>query len=331
LFGNIFDTGGGSHVVQTPIAVMTSGQFQHVALTYDKTSGLTSIYHNGTLITSANIGSFTPRTSSNFYLGYRPGSVVFNGEMDEPAVYDHALSGSEVRSIFTAGIAGKLKSSSTPAGLFRRVAGRSLAPETVSSTVGDVTVTFQNVTSAGTTQEISMDHSILPPLPSGLPLLTYDVATSASYTGNVDLCFNVPGLAGVPIANLRVYHLESGVWVNRTASGATHSALCTTGVTSLSPFAIANVTPSAANVSISGRVLTPGGRGIVNALVRLTDSHGMTRIVQTGSLGYYSFEGVAAGQNYSLSVSARRYRFGEPVRIVFPGDEITDADFIAME
>lgn len=139
-----------------------------------------------------------------------------------------------------------------------------MAKSPVAAGVGDVTVNLPSVSGPGLTQEIPLDPATLPPLPMAVTSLglSHDIATSSLYAGNVNLCFNVPALSATPAANLRVYHLENGLWINRTAAGATHAALCTTGVTSLSPFTIGRATPTAANVSVSGRVLTADGRGM---------------------------------------------------------------------
>jgi hypothetical protein len=58
-------------------------------------------------------GSFTPQTSFNFYLGARPSGygqgTNFNGLMDEPSVYNRALSDSEIQAIYNDGIGGNVK------------------------------------------------------------------------------------------------------------------------------------------------------------------------------------------------------------------------------
>jgi hypothetical protein len=89
------------------------------------------------------------------------------------------------------------------------------------------------------------------------------------------------------------------------------------------------LSPSAANVSISGRVLTAEGRGIRSTAVILTDSLGNSRTAVTSSFGYYRFDEVAAGETYVLSVSSKRYQF-EP-RTVNVNDNLTDVDFVAQE
>jgi hypothetical protein len=89
------------------------------------------------------------------------------------------------------------------------------------------------------------------------------------------------------------------------------------------------VTPTAANVSISGRILTADGRGIRSTVVVLADSEGNSRTATTSSFGYYRFDDVPAGETYVMSVSSKRYQF-EP-RVVNVQDEIANLDFIAQE
>jgi Concanavalin A-like lectin/glucanases superfamily/Carboxypeptidase regulatory-like domain len=327
--------GNGSPTDYVPIRIPATplvGRWSHVALTWDGSNF--RMFVNGVLMGS-NIYSFT-RDDTNIPVTFGkayPESPSFSGRLDEISFYDRPLSVAEIQSIFTAGIAGKLKSAGTPTGLAGKSPGKNTpAPEAVNTTFGDVTVAFQNVAIAGTTQQIPLDLAVLPALPGVTSLgLTYDVSTTAVYSGGVALCFNVPSLAATAATNLRVYHLEAGTWVNRTAPGATHSALCTTSLPSLSPFAITNAAPTAASVGVSGRVATPGGRGIANAIVKLMDPSGEARTVQTGGFGYYSFDNVDAGRNYIVTVSAKRFRFGDATRVIFAGDEITGLDFISIE
>ncbi|MEQ1642918.1 MAG: LamG domain-containing protein, partial [Pyrinomonadaceae bacterium] len=192
MHGNLVDINNISHVIRAP-GVIVPGQWQHVALTYDKGFGNAVIYFNGVAVATSNLGTFTPRTFSNLYLGHRPGSVFLNGKLDEPAVYNRVLTPTEIISIFNTGIGGKLKTVNS-------------AGEPSGNKVGDVTLTLQNLTTPGITQEIPLDPAQLAPLPNGMTSLglTYDVDTSAVFAGNVDLCFNVPALLAMPAASLRV-------------------------------------------------------------------------------------------------------------------------------
>jgi hypothetical protein len=86
---------------------------------------------------------------------------------------------------------------------------------------------------------------------------------------------------------------------------------------------------TAAGVEISGRVLSPDGRGIRNAAVTITDSHGVKRTATTSSFGYYQFENVEAGATYVVGVSSKRYRFTS--RVLQVVDSLTDFDFVGQE
>jgi hypothetical protein len=87
--------------------------------------------------------------------------------------------------------------------------------------------------------------------------------------------------------------------------------------------------PTAADVTISGHVFAPGGAGLRNATVTLTNSTGESRSVVTSTFGAFSFDGVAAGETYVVNVSSRRYRFSP--RVVQVTDSLTDLDFTGIE
>ncbi len=107
LQANVVDAQGGAHYITTPVNSLIGG-FQHVALTYDKASGVAAIYVRGNLVTQTNLGSFTPQTAYDLYLGYQPSPPVrFTGVMDEVSLYGRALSAAEIRAIALAHDAGK--------------------------------------------------------------------------------------------------------------------------------------------------------------------------------------------------------------------------------
>lgn len=85
--------------------------------------------------------------------------------------------------------------------------------------------------------------------------------------------------------------------------------------------------PTSAAVSVAGRVSTSGGRGISGTFVSLIDQNGAVRTVRTSAFGYYRFEGVAAGQAYTIMADHKRYRFAS--RTVFVGEAIGDLNFTA--
>ncbi|QQS34345.1 MAG: VCBS repeat-containing protein [Acidobacteriota bacterium] len=87
--------------------------------------------------------------------------------------------------------------------------------------------------------------------------------------------------------------------------------------------------PTAAVVDVSGRVMTPDGRGLRNATVSMTGSDGVTRVAITSSFGYYRFEDLPVGDSYEMSVKSRSYRFVP--RTVVVKDTLTDVDFVGLE
>jgi hypothetical protein len=105
LRANLVDITGVPHVIASPQRVLTNGMWQHIALTYDRASGVAALYCAGIKVAQTNFGSFVPHTSDHFFLGYRPvGSYVgsgsrFTGAMDEIGLYSRALTPTEIRSI----------------------------------------------------------------------------------------------------------------------------------------------------------------------------------------------------------------------------------------
>jgi hypothetical protein len=102
--GNVHGTDGQEHVISSPPRILATDNFQHIALTYDKTSGVARLFCNGTIVTEQNIGRFTPQTSYDLYLGTRPAGASmnsFSGLMDEAAIFNRALTVPEIQAICT--------------------------------------------------------------------------------------------------------------------------------------------------------------------------------------------------------------------------------------
>ena len=83
--------------------------------------------------------------------------------------------------------------------------------------------------------------------------------------------------------------------------------------------------PTAAMVSIGGRILTPDGRGLRNATVILTDSGGNTRTARSTTFGYYRFNDIAAGQTVIITIVSKRYRFAP--QVVSVTEDIEELNF----
>jgi uncharacterized delta-60 repeat protein len=87
--------------------------------------------------------------------------------------------------------------------------------------------------------------------------------------------------------------------------------------------------PTAATVSVGGRVMTMNGRGIMNVRLTLTDSNGEVRTTRTTSFGYYRFNDVQAGETYVLSAAGKRYTFSQSLQVLNVSEETMEVNFIA--
>lgn len=82
-----------------------------------------------------------------------------------------------------------------------------------------------------------------------------------------------------------------------------------------SPFAVSGgfwqffIGPTAAMVSISGRVSTSNGQPISRVIVIIEGSHGGMRTAMTNTFGRFRIDDIAAGQTYIVSAAHRRYQF----------------------
>lgn len=87
--------------------------------------------------------------------------------------------------------------------------------------------------------------------------------------------------------------------------------------------------PTAAAVTVSGRVVTADGRGIRNVLVTMVKSNGESRTVLSSAFGYFRFDDLAPGETYIFSVSAKRYTFSQPTLVRSIVEDADDIIFTA--
>src|SRR6185369_11572717 len=102
-----------------------------------------------------------------------------------------------------------------------------------------------------------------------------------------------------------------------------------TGVTTFSSWTLGTLlAPTAANVSVAGRVADQEGSAVSNAVVTISSGDGTSRSTRTNSFGYFSFDGVTVGETYIVSVRAKAYQFTP--RVISVMDEIASLDFVAQ-
>lgn len=102
-----------------------------------------------------------------------------------------------------------------------------------------------------------------------------------------------------------------------------------TNASEFSPWTVAELSPSAANAIVSGRVTTNAGVAIAKVKLTLTDAQGVERTASTDRTGRFTFTDVPTGQTYILSISSRRFQFAEPTRVITVNENINGIDFIA--
>jgi hypothetical protein len=91
----------------------------------------------------------------------------------------------------------------------------------------------------------------------------------------------------------------------------TFGPLCELAVTQ----GIISPAPTAATVSLSGRVTDVDGFAVRNAVVNLTGTNGQTRTLRTGTFGNFRFDEVTAGESYVLTAVSKYYEY-EPMVVV---------------
>lgn len=106
LLASVFDADRQNHFLRSNSGAIIANQFQHVALTYDKPTGIGTLYVNGIIVAQSNLGSYIPQTKGGLRIGYRPSNPgdwtykrFFSGLMDEIAIYNRALSTSEIQAV----------------------------------------------------------------------------------------------------------------------------------------------------------------------------------------------------------------------------------------
>lgn len=105
------DREGRTNLLRLLYPGLRSNLWQHLVLSYNRQSGETLLFTNGTVGLRTNLGSFIPATTGHLYLGYRPtgtnSGIPFTGALDEITVHRRALTAREVRCALQFGPEGK--------------------------------------------------------------------------------------------------------------------------------------------------------------------------------------------------------------------------------
>jgi len=159
------------------------------------------------------------------------------------------------------------------------------------------------------------------------------VETTATFSNDNRVCFNLTSIPDeIRFQQTKLLHFESGSWVDRTVSRDFSTLEVCADVSSFSPFLIVEErSPTAANVTVAGQVLTSNGFGVANARVTITDQNGNRRSALTSNFGYYSFEDVTVGQTYVFAVESKRYSFASAPIVLNIEDAVLNLNFVANQ
>ena len=126
-----YTTNNGQNISYTPDPTTLVGQWHMVAATFDNNAGKRAIYMDGVQVATDSAGSFANKTSA-FTIG---GSSVFTGRnffgaIDEPAIWNSALSAQQIAQIYA------IRSGSTYGSFPAGVNGVAYPPITLAATGG---------------------------------------------------------------------------------------------------------------------------------------------------------------------------------------------------
>lgn len=190
-----------------------------------------------------------------------------------------------------------------------------------------------NIT-AGTlpsTLTVSVTDTWMPGLGQTSSLSRYWTVTE---TGDVTADMTFQYLAEDVYGNEPAYQVFKNAGASTTAQPGSVDAgantFTATGVTDFSNWGAGVLVPTAAGVSISGRVMTADGSGINKARITITgNSLTEPRVTLTGGFGYYTIDGLQAGETYVVTVGSKRFTFQMPSRVITLDDNVTGLDFVA--
>ncbi|MGI8812322.1 MAG: choice-of-anchor Q domain-containing protein [Pyrinomonadaceae bacterium] len=321
---------GGNHIVRNNFV---SGVINGANTTFNSTVGAFGIriasgnghmiYHN-----SVNLNGLQTGSSQSMTAGFCITSTAFTGIDVRNNIFRNVITGGS--------------STSAHAAIYLPSSGASAMNLTISNN----DYVQDNSTSAGGVAQVGMTF-ISPPSGPGSYGGLYQAASfnsaDTSDTANLRTYTSVLNAAGT---NDNASVISNPLFISNTdlhvsGSSPVINAAANVGVTSdidgqARPYGAApdigadEIVPSAAGVSLAGRVVTTEGQGIRNVIVTI-EGGSLTQPIfsLTGPFGYYRFDELPAGQTYVISVRAKRFTFAIPTRAVNLDDELLNVDFVS--
>jgi biotin operon repressor len=177
-----------------------------------------------------------------------------------------------------------------------------------------VSVTFFQVTNGGLTTIQDLDLGLVGPMPNGYAVtassVAFDVSTTATYTGPIDICFALPaGIDAEAFDSMSVLHKENGEWIERTVSRNFNNRNVCGSVSSLSPFVVA----SKMTIAFSSPTFTineGNGSALIN-VSRFGDK------ASPATIDFLSSDGTALQRtDYTLTAGRLQFAAGEASKTI---------------
>lgn len=182
-------------------------------------------------------------------------------------------------------------------------------------------------------------------IPNGLTDIGFLIRVTRSASGEWQLftstlpTVNGTGAVATDIPNSTNANVNQGTGTNNSLVPAANGYLGVAALHSTDASARTTVefdqvyfTPApltSAPAAVAGRVTNPAGRGLSGITVLLTGGNLTEPLyVLTNSFGYYSFSGIAAGENYVISVMSKSYFFPQPSIFISVNENLTGINFI---
>jgi hypothetical protein len=87
------------------------------------------------------------------------------------------------------------------------------------------------------------------------------------------------------------------------------------------------LSPTAARISVGGRVFTAGGRAVNRAVISATNQNGETLTTRTNQFGYYRFNEIEVGQVYVFNAQSKGFSFTP--QVVTINEQLNNLNFTA--
>ncbi len=160
-------------------------------------------------------------------------------------------------------------------------------------------------------------------------LTTTTTRTQTSIIGNEQIPSSTPpGTTGITVNALHI-RTTTTVTVLDKILGTTTTTTTTSDIIIAQAHSDINCNvATAAPVSISGRVISPFGRGVASARIVLTNSIGERRMAMTNPSGYFSFKEIGSGETYIVEIKHKSYYFMSQVLSVT--NDLTELNFTAL-